>query len=78
MWWGARERSLEPSEHLVTDFQMPGCAGQEENWQVRKKFSLNQETNQKQEMHFSRWEKMFGENYRETFWVPRILLPFLV
>lgn len=78
MWWGARERSLEPSEHLGTVFQMPRCAGQEENREVRKKFYLNQETNQKQEMHFSSWKKMFGENNRDTFWVPMVLLPFLV
>lgn len=78
MWWGARKRSLEASKHLGTAFQMPRSAGQEENWQVRKKSSLNQETNQKQEMHFSSWKKMFSENNRETFGIPRILLPFLV
>jgi len=45
-------------------------AEQKKNWQVRKKFSLNQGTNQKRKAHFSRWEKMFGEN------IPRILLSF--
>jgi len=57
---------------------MAGSVGQEESWQVRKKFSLNQETNQNREAHFSRWGKKCGENNREAFWVPRILLPFLV
>lgn len=28
------------------------------------------------EKHISKWEKMFGENNSEAFWVPKILLPF--
>lgn len=67
MWWGAEGRSVDPCEHLVTASLVPGSAGQDESWQVRKTFSLNQETNQNREADFSRWEKMFDENNREAF-----------